>query len=159
LGQFSDHDVDNLFTSTLAGDLGQTAWQVQDGNTEVEGNSEYSYIGDGTEATFAELNGDIDGAVLGTIINRDENSTLYQKHENGAPISELIETYYDRNSGSRYENAAGYLEKQYGEGYLEDQTIRFADNYDKGNQGIGSNIADIPTGKNTEANAEAAVQE
>ena len=123
----------------------------------VEGNGRYKYIGEGTEATFAELRGDIDGLVMGTIINNNSDSDLYWTAKNGGDISELLEKYYSLYSGNRYFNASTYINKKYGSKYLEDQTIRFADNYDKGNQIVSSNFADVFTGKNTEKDAENAV--
>ena len=118
--------VDNIYTATIAGDLGQSATLLDE-----EGNAtdQTPYIGNGTEATYGELYGDIDGAVIGNIIRRDENSDIYQAWENGAPISEIVDMYYDRYAGTRFENASEYLPNHHGDGYLEDQTKRFADNY------------------------------
>jgi|GEM_PF-3880528 len=54
--------VDNLYASTIAGDLGQSATMI---NNQKGVDANTKMIGDGTEATSAELFGDVDGFNIG----------------------------------------------------------------------------------------------
>jgi hypothetical protein len=107
-------DVDNLFAATMSGDLGQTAALA----THVGGSAT---IGVGTEATEAELIGDIDGYVLG-----HAGGLL------GRRVSDVLRAYYGVdacapagfNAARRFANFARHGTKE-----LPDQTQRFAVNY------------------------------
>jgi len=118
--------VNNLLAVTLTGDLGQSAYYVYEGLSESG-----AYIGEGSEATYPELRGDIDGAILGNYV-KDPGSFIEIAFNNGDKISEIIRLYYQLFEGRRYQLARSYLDTKYPEddNILEDQTIRFADNYE-----------------------------
>lgn len=70
--------LDNLYATTIAGDLGQCAWEA------FQKDPTDQLIGKGTEATDAELIGDIDGFLLGNIAMSSSNGKL----------SDFLENYY-----------------------------------------------------------------
>lgn len=112
LGQGST--VNNLYATTIAGDLGQEAViQNRRGS-----NDNSKYIGDGTEATMAEVIGDVDGFNLGHMVQ--------QGQFRGLPISQVLQQYYqssDEDSRRRW----SYFQQNATD--LQDQTARFANNF------------------------------
>lgn len=108
--------VDNLYATTIAGDLGQSATIV---NNQDNVTAETPMIGDGTEATTAELFGDVDGFNIGHQESEKED------HEN---FSTLLQNYYASLNDDERENRLEYF-KNHGMDDLEDQTTRFAANY------------------------------
>jgi hypothetical protein len=107
-------DVDNLFAATISGDLGQTAAVA----THAGGSAT---IGVGTEATEAELVGDLDGWLLG-----HAGGLL------GRRVSDVLRAYYcvdacapaGFNAARRFSNFG-----RHGMSQLPDQTQRFAVDY------------------------------
>jgi hypothetical protein len=79
-GQFIQEPLDNLYATTISGDLGQSA-ALEDSVF-----SDGVMIGNGTEATDAELIGDIDGFNIGSEFEEDEDVP---------PLSELLMGYYN----------------------------------------------------------------
>lgn len=108
--------VDNLYASTIAGDLGQSATII---NNEENVTAETLMIGDNTEAMTAELFGDVDGFNIG------HAQTDNEEHE---PFSTLLEHYYNSVEEDETENRFQYFQDN-GQADLQDQTVRFASNY------------------------------
>lgn len=118
--------VDNLYATTLAGDLGQSATLVNEG-------TQTGYVGHGTEATDAELNGDIDGLLMGSHLSELTNGDGLT---GDVPLSEMLSYYYTDDScrvggpsgpisSQRYETFVNEVDRE----HLEDQTKRFSVNY------------------------------
>jgi hypothetical protein len=103
--------LDNLYATTIAGDLGQSAVLVHLGKR--------SLLGPESEATDAELIGDIDGCVLAS------NGAL-----GGRRVSDVLARYYwpappasgDVHAANRFRLFAPHLTGS----VLQDQTTRFA---------------------------------
>jgi hypothetical protein len=125
--------MDNLYATTIAGDLGQMAVYVSHRGAK-------SYIGPGTDATDAELVGDIDGFLIGSNIGLyTGGKSLSKPGEGGARLSELLHEYYcvperagvvpntvaDRFTRFSLQSRATLLE----------QTQRFATNYAYASEG------------------------
>ena len=104
--------LDNLYATTIAGDLGQSAVLVHLGRRS-------SLLGLQSEATDAELIGDIDGCVLAS------NGAL-----GGRRVSDVLARYYwaapaaqdDVHAANRFRLFASHLTGS----VLQDQTTRFA---------------------------------
>lgn len=111
--------IDNLYATTIAGDLGQSATWINEGKQK-------NLIGDGTGATHAELVGDIDGFILGEMF-------AYSLRSKTKKLSALLEEYYCCNdlSQSGYMSANRFLRfsQLVTPEVLLDQTKRFATNY------------------------------
>jgi hypothetical protein len=107
-------NVDNLYATTLAGDFGQS-------NVLVNERKQIGYVGPGTEATSAELTGDIDGLVIGEALSE---SGYLKKWSDTKALSDFIEQYYRSDYKNRFAKAA-----KLDQSYLQDQTKRFAKNY------------------------------
>lgn len=109
--------LDNLYAATLSGDLGQSAcYNYSGGQT---GNS----IGDHTEATEAELIGDIDGLLLG----QAKGPSL-----GGAKLSDVLKDYYCKDDLDAAPLAAAKrfeLFDAVSHATVIDQSKRFARNY------------------------------
>lgn len=89
------HKVDNLYTATIAGDLGQEA--VLHHVFEPELRRQVPFIGFGTEATDAEVMGDIDGFLLGWMLSTGGQRWLDgvgRRFPAEMRTSELLERYY-----------------------------------------------------------------
>lgn len=104
-------DIDNLYAVTISGDLGQCGSMINAGK-------QAGTIGPGTEATHAELVGDIDGFILGS--TRASSMTK---------LSIVLHEYYCAGE-------AGPASKRFatfsaiGKASLLDESKRFASNYD-----------------------------
>jgi hypothetical protein len=107
-------NVDNLYATTLAGDFGQS-------NVLVNERKQLGYVGPGTEATDAEVTGDIDGLVIGEALSE---SGYLKKWSDAKALSDFIEQYYRSDYKNRFAKAA-----KLDQPYLQDQTQRFATNY------------------------------
>jgi hypothetical protein len=119
--------MNNLYAATISGDLGQEA-AIQDARGS---NDNTRYIGDGTEATAAELLGDIDGFSIG--------HWLQQGNGRGTSVSQILRQYYQysgKDSRNRYTNFQSRATD------LADQTQRFAHNYRLTERG-GGIMADV----------------
>ncbi|XP_052815000.1 uncharacterized protein LOC128241910 [Mya arenaria] len=101
LKQYIIITIDNLFATTISGDLGQSALQnYKDSGSPIIGpkgswlNGKYS-LGNGKvgEATHAEIIGDIDGFNLGHLVT--ENTSK--------PLSEHLKEYYCEKSTNRFD--------------------------------------------------------
>jgi hypothetical protein len=121
-------NVDNLHFSTIAGDLGQSATLVNEDTGHEEGST---YIGDGTEATEAELVGDIDGFNMGAQFGEEGGRDTEQ------PLSQILMDYYrgvyEEENRNRYDNFETVSEV--GDDDFEQQVIDFADVYEHRNKG------------------------
>jgi hypothetical protein len=124
--------LNNLYASTIAGDLGQSA-AIKD----KSGADQYTnYLGDHTEATAAEQVGDVDGFNIG--------HWLQQGGGRGQKASEILTNYYD-SSGKDSRNRWTSFKSRATD--LADQTARFANNYrytSKGG-GITADVSDDAT--------------
>ncbi|HZH75075.1 MAG TPA: LysM peptidoglycan-binding domain-containing protein [Archangium sp.] len=119
--------MDNLHATTLAGDLGQMAVYVSHRGAK-------SYIGPGTDATDAELVGDIDGFLLGSNIGLyTSGKSLFKTDGTGAKLSELLHAYYcvPERAGAPPNTAADRFTRfsLQSRATLVDQTQRFTTNY------------------------------
>jgi hypothetical protein len=119
--------MDNLYATTLAGDLGQMAVYVNHQGAK-------SYIGSGTDATEAELVGDIDGFLIGSNIKHyTGGKDLSKVGTQGARLSDLLGKYYNVSKrGSAHPKTAGDRFTQFSltnQANLLDQTKRFATTY------------------------------
>lgn len=114
-------DIDNLYTSTIAGDMGQSAVLVDMGKQK-------GYIGLGTEATRAELIGDLDGAIIGEFL-RSSDEFIFNAWHTNIPLSDFLDMYYTRYAGVRFKNAAEWLPTLNEKDHLKTQIKKFADNY------------------------------
>ncbi|MGH1339778.1 MAG: hypothetical protein ACRBFS_26905 [Aureispira sp.] len=115
-------EMDNLYASTITGDLGQSAVLINS-DTGHEDNSQY--IGEGTEATQAEMVGDIDGFNMGAKYGTEGDRDIE------TPFSELLMSYfravYEDENANRYDSfstSSGVDEQAF-----EDQVVEFASNY------------------------------
>lgn len=106
--------MDNLYAATIAGDLGQSAVLVNAG-------IQHGYIGPGTEATDAELVGDIDGYLIGETFTAAD---LKKKWDETRNLSDFIEAYYKSTYRERFIEASKIKEAD-----LIDQVTRFAETY------------------------------
>ena len=130
-------NVDNLFASTIAGDLGQSAALL---NKAGDTSKDTKFIGKGTESMVSEMIGDIDGFNLG-------NAQSGKKSKGPQQLSSLLAAYYASvnkdEAGARY----GTFEKGANED-LKDQTVRFASNYVHGKNVdgiVGGSFSEIST--------------
>jgi len=134
--------VDNLYASTIAGDLGHSAIEVNEERNKWKVDDKPIYIGSKSKvATFPELIGDIDGLLLGDDLdtassitggkllteNRTENPP--PKGKNGIRLSEVLQNYYCKCASklcarSRFEQFQKQDMKE-----LHKQTQQFADTY------------------------------
>jgi hypothetical protein len=105
--------VDNLYATTVAGDLGQVAIFV------LRGKQPKPYLGSHGDATEAELIGDIDGWLLGE---------AEPKGGSGKALSETLLGYYFGCKAARFDKRYSEFSSK-GMGDLESQVIRFATNY------------------------------
>jgi hypothetical protein len=130
VGWLAGEEMDNLYAVTISGDLGQSAYMVNE--------EHYSppYVGPGTEATYAELIGDIDGVLIGkNLIALSNGRSLFDKPgPTGIRLSEVLARYYDSsggNSAASGVSAANRFQEFSKEDmdYLEDETKNFAVNY------------------------------
>jgi hypothetical protein len=108
--------VDNLHASTISGDLGQSATIK---NNESGVNSKTPMIGNGTEATTAELFGDVDGFNIG---NQETGKASH------ASLSSLLSTYYGGVEKDEKKNRFETFNTG-AKSDLKNQTTRFASNY------------------------------
>ncbi|HEU0300080.1 MAG TPA: DUF4157 domain-containing protein [Longimicrobium sp.] len=106
--------VDNLYAATLAGDLGQSAVLVNEG-------AQTGYVGAGTEATDAELVGDIDGLVIGEALAGAQFRKTWDTAES---VSDFLAAYYKKAAPNRFAIASKLSAE-----YLKDQTTRFAETF------------------------------
>jgi hypothetical protein len=122
------HKLDNLYAVTLAGDLGQSAYMVNEGK-------QTSYIGYGTEATYAEIVGDMDGMNIALNL-RHLTGGKSLRAANGARLSEVLLAYYCSRTSSKV-NRTNRFRTFIGWGYgkLETETHHFAVNYAYGKKG------------------------
>jgi len=124
----TDLDLDNLPASTTTGDLGQSAAFVQNG--QHIGTGAFTYIGPGTEATFPELAGDIDGMFIGELIGSNVNNPLQDIwNDPNASLSDILNEYYSEYT-DRFKYAEDFLPAVNGKDYIENETIKFANNYE-----------------------------
>jgi hypothetical protein len=113
-------DVDNLYATTVTGDLGQSASRIKHGDQTAT-----QTIGYGTEATHAELVGDIDGFILGSQIDSSEmNKTPSQ-------LSKILSQHYgcQGESNTGIETRFNDFDKLTNEQTLLDQSQRFSTSY------------------------------
>lgn len=115
-------DMDNLYASTITGDLGQSAVLI---NSDTGHEEDSQYIGEGTEATRAEMIGDIDGFNIGAQFGTEGDRDLE------TPFSELLMTYfrevYEDENKNRYESFSE--SSSVSEESFEEQVIEFASTY------------------------------
>lgn len=110
--------VDNLYAATLAGDLGKWVARVNHGE-------DIPPIGtQGSGVSEAELTGDIDALIIGEVLSDEGNRNAAWGSEQ--PLSALLNNYYTRYDGTRFQNAVEWLQKLYGEDYIRGQINRFA---------------------------------
>ncbi|MCK4790721.1 MAG: carboxypeptidase regulatory-like domain-containing protein, partial [Desulfobacteraceae bacterium] len=128
VGFLAGEEMDNLYAVTISGDLGQSAYMVN------EGLYEPPYIGMNTEATHAELIGDIDGVLIGKNIATLLNGKNLGSKAAEARLSELLSNYYQRVIGempSPQVTAVNRFDDFSNEDtdYIEEQVKKFAINY------------------------------
>lgn len=115
-------DMDNLYATTIAGDLGQSAVLI---NSDTGHEDDSQYIGEGTEATQAEMIGDIDGFNMGAQYGTEGQRDIT------TPFSELVMTYfkkvYEDENANRYD--AFETNSSVNDQVFEDQVIEFASVY------------------------------
>lgn len=104
--------VDNLYAATISGDLGQSASMID----RKGGGKDTAYIGDRTEATNAEIIGDVDGFNLGSMMEQFGE----------AKVSAILRQYYAQ-SGLDSRRRWHTFRREAGD--LKDQTARFANNF------------------------------
>jgi len=112
--------VDNIYSLTIAGDLGQSASLINEGK-------QTNFIGPGTEATYSELVGDIDGLIMG----QGTSGTLSDKEK----LSSYLSGYYCvdyladglPNAARRFNTFKSDLKA--GGGKLLRESKRFSTNY------------------------------
>lgn len=145
-------EVDNLYTATLAGDLGQEA-VLHIADKEPKGRKSMPYVGHGTECTEAEGLGDVDGFLLGHMLSDGgqgwlQKAGLSRRFPATMRVSELLERYYGDRPDMKF--AAGNVGMRFAlfrdaatnpPATLEDQTVRFAKNYLYGERGPGQKAA------------------
>ncbi|MBW2662687.1 MAG: hypothetical protein JRD93_12025, partial [Deltaproteobacteria bacterium] len=125
--------VDNLYATTVAGDLGQSAVYVNEGYTKKK--LPPKYIGAGTEATYPELIGDIDGFLIGKHLTKiTDKKSLFKVGSKGIRLSEVLQKYYC--GCEKEKNASGIRASTRFQRFSEedinkllDQVKRFAVNY------------------------------
>lgn len=126
-GYLAGEKVDNLYSVTIAGDLGQSV------NFKNEFSSKQkNYIGHRTEATYAEIIGDIDGFIIGSNLAMFTGSKRLSD-KNGAKLSEVLHNYYcttciNKKVKINRSNRFATFKKQ-GMRDLKKQTIAFAINF------------------------------
>lgn len=135
IGRFfgAGETVDNLYATTISGDLGQSVATLNDKGADEN----TRFIGEGTEATDAELLGDVDGFNIG--------KALSGQKENPEKLSALLAEYYASveadEKTNRYKNFVGNSLAN-----LKDQVQRFATNYAYKQEGkLGGLTAEIGT--------------
>lgn len=80
--------IDNLYATTISGDLGSSA-------VEVCGGRDKKYIGPGSRSTDAELIGDIDGFLIGKHLKTITGGKSLEGQKNkGIKLSEILQKYY-----------------------------------------------------------------
>jgi hypothetical protein len=111
--------LDPLYTTTITGDLGQTATIP---NT-LCSESRCVFGGVGSEATAAELNGDIDGFLLGYWLSTTSAGQAYRstmvRNGSGARLSTMLTEYYRTRTDRPINMIAG-------SGYPLESTRRFS---------------------------------
>jgi hypothetical protein len=141
-------ELDNLYTATLAGDLGQEA-VLHIADKEPKGRKSMPYVGHGTECTEAEGLGDIDGFLLGHMLSDGgqgwlQKAGLSRRFPATMRVSELLERFYGDRADMKF--SAGNVGMRFAlfrdattnpPATLEDQTIRFAKNYIYSERGPG----------------------
>jgi hypothetical protein len=130
--------MDNLYATTIAGDLGQMAGFAHHRKAK-------NYIGPGTDATDAELVGDIDGFLIGSNIGLyTRGRSLSKTGEGSARLSELLHEYYcvSKRAGAPSNTAADRFARfsLQSRTTLQDQTQRFATNYAYASEGKWSGM-------------------
>jgi hypothetical protein len=112
--QFAGLTLDNLYATTIAGDLGQAAVRVHLKQLTA-------LLGPGSEATDEELVGDIDGCVLGS-----------RGGLGGRRVSDVLAAYYaaaPAGPGAVHASRRFQLFAPHAGAVLDDQTARFARAY------------------------------
>ncbi len=122
--------IDNLPAATISGDLGQSAAFVNGG--QHVGTGQHTYIGPGTEATYAELTGDIDGMIIGEAIGGNVVGNPIREAWNNPDMSfsDFLGQYHDDYANSRFANAHEWLPTVNGADYMENEVSKFANNYE-----------------------------
>lgn len=128
------HNVDNLYATTIAGDLGQSAVFHQMGKSK-------NLIGEDTDASNPELIGDIDGYMLGKHLpDLSGKQSLSKVGPDGLQLSQLLSEYYNPqkslendgnkiNAAHRFSNAKNELTSGDGLSNLFKETSYFAEDY------------------------------
>lgn len=148
-------NVDNLYAATLAGDLGQTAYDVWKHPDATLQGGKFAYVGDGTEeATDAELAGDIDGLRVGeALYNQSFPEPFDGTNFTPAPTaSDMLKAYYlpdnqkktsnkgqdgsDPTANTTFANRFQYADQSIDKAYLKNQTSDFLNNWDHKNKGL-----------------------
>jgi hypothetical protein len=120
--------MDNLYATTLAGDFGQTTVlaneEFLDRTLITPGTAGWrpNFVGPGTEATDAEVVGDIDGLVIGLAF---EAADFRAKWDKTKCLSDFLLQYYTSSYKERFEKAA-----KLDTAYVQDQITRFAESYE-----------------------------
>ncbi|XP_052770646.1 uncharacterized protein LOC128210371 [Mya arenaria] len=121
--------MDNLFATTLSGDLGQSGLRnSRDPTSPVIGpagtwkNGKYELPGKGGMATRAEILGDIDGFNIGKRIMADSTK----------PLSQHLREYYTGESRRRFDIFTGHTTKA----NLKAEVYKFANLYDYKEAGL-----------------------
>ncbi len=107
-------NMDTLYSETLSGDLAQSAVQYNAGKQK-------SLVGPGTEATYAELVGDIDGFILGSQLSSTSLKEEFKKGE--MKLSALLESYYTGQHNDRFNKISSFNTYT-----LKEETQNAADN-------------------------------
>jgi hypothetical protein len=113
-GRMAGHTLDNLYAATLAGDIGQSA-------VEIHYHPNGPLIGAGSELSFAEAIGDIDGLLMG-----DEGGLM------GRTVSRRLLDYYcvlpnepnGMNAANRFAHFAPFVDE-----HLLTESRHFAVNF------------------------------
>ena len=124
--------VDNLFATTISGDLGQSAVLKSVGKVD-----KYIGYGNNVEATYEELVGDIDGFIMGYFI--DKNKSLnFQIKNNNIKFRQILKHYYAKTEINRlyqyldksnYRNRFSVFDNLVTESSLKQQVQNFSENY------------------------------
>lgn len=125
--------MDNLFATTISGDLGQSALaNSKDATSPIIGpagkwqNGKYMIEGKGGFATHAEIIGDIDGFNIGKRIMADPSKQL----------SQHFKEYYGGESQKRFETFTKHTTKA----QLRQEVFKFANLYDYKDAGLLSSV-------------------
>jgi hypothetical protein len=109
-------NIDNLHAATISGDLGQSAAVKNKAGL----NQDTQFVGNGTEATHAEMIGDLDGFNIG--------SEQSDKKKSPVALSALLSGYYQKVAQDEKKHRYEKFE-QVGGKDLQNQIKRFAVNY------------------------------